>query len=61
MEYNWINTNNRVMVVDPKYGQKHKFTVWKVNICGSIHEFVAGEFSNTIWGFYLRSDAIGGL
>jgi len=27
--------------------------VYTVNIDGESHSFVAGEFSNCIWGFYL--------
>ncbi|MGI6334336.1 MAG: hypothetical protein ACOX1A_07045 [Saccharofermentanales bacterium] len=52
-EYEWNNTGESVLVEDPIYHQKFKFPVYTVNIDGESHSFVAGEFSNCIWGFYL--------
>jgi len=32
---------------------ERSFCLYKVVINGDTHSFVAGEFSNMIWGFYL--------
>lgn len=53
-DYEWINTGERVDVVDPLYGQKYKFPVYKVFIKGNEYEFAAGEFSNCVFGFYIQ-------
>jgi hypothetical protein len=52
-EYEWNNTGESVLLEDPIYHQKFKLPVYNVNIDGETHSFVAGEFSNCIWGFYL--------
>ena len=49
----WQETGERVKVIDPLYHDEKSFTLYKVVINGEIHNFVAGEFSNMIWGFYL--------
>lgn len=49
---NWENTGKTVHVVDPLYGQKYEFTVWKVRKADEVIIFASGEFSNNIFGFY---------
>ena len=52
--YDWQTTGKRVKIKDPIYHQDHTFEVWQVEIDGQIHRFAAGEFSNCVWGFYLK-------
>lgn len=44
-------------VRDPLYNQSFRFDVYQVTQGGTTVEFAAGEFSNGIWGFYVRSDS----
>ncbi|WP_418204034.1 hypothetical protein [Bacteroides sp.] len=52
-DYQWKTTGQRVKVRDPLYSQEYKFPVYTVVINGEEHKFVAGEFSNCVWGFFL--------
>ena len=51
--YKWQETGEYVKVTDPLYHVERSFCLYKVVINGETHGFVAGEFSNMIWGFYL--------
>lgn len=42
-------------IEDPRYGQSYKFDVCEIDVDGKRIEFAAGEFSNGVWGFYLRN------
>ena len=55
-DYDWQLTGKRVQVKEPIYGQDCVFEVWQVEVNGQQKRFVAGEFSNCIWGslFYWR-------
>ncbi len=53
-DYDWKRINQKVNVIDPLYNQKHEFNVYNANINGTIVTFAAGEFSNCIFGFYVR-------
>jgi len=50
----WIATDERVRVKDPRYGQDFEFEIWIIDIGNERIEFAAGEFSNCCWGFYTR-------
>ena len=52
-DYQWKTTGQRVKVRVPLYSQEYKFPVYTVVINGEEHEFVAGEFSNCVWRFFL--------
>ena len=52
-DYKWQETGEYVKVTDPFYHAEKSFTLYEVVINGEIHSFVAREFSNMIWGFYL--------
>ena len=52
-DYQWQETGEYVKVTDPLYHAERSFCLYKVVINGDTHSFVAGEFSNMIWGFYL--------
>ncbi len=52
-EYDWIPTGEKVEVNEPRYNQTHLFSVYTAEIKGKTRNFVAGEFSNNVWGFYV--------
>ena len=49
-----MKTGEKVVVKDPLYGQKYTFPVYKVNIQDEEYAFAAGEFSNSVFGFYIE-------
>lgn len=51
---NWVNTGDKVLVYDPSYNEPHYFNVYKIIVNNEEKKFVAGEFSNCIWGFYIQ-------
>ena len=53
---NWISQKESAEVTDPKYGIKKSFLVYKIKEEEKEIEFVAGEFSNCVWGFYVRKN-----
>ncbi len=53
-DYEWIRTEEKIDVADPLYGQKYTFPVYKVFIKEKGHKFAAGEFSNSVFGFYIQ-------
>src|SRR5262245_53525852 len=55
----WKHTWQRVpgevaSVTDPHYGQTFQFSVYRVTEAGRVIEFAAGEFSNSVWGFFQK-------
>ncbi|MCR8636789.1 hypothetical protein [Paenibacillus radicis (ex Xue et al. 2023)] len=51
---NWINTRETANVTDPLYKTIKKFTVWTIiSECKEL-TFAAGEFSNNVWGIYIK-------
>ena len=53
-DYKWNATNEKVIVVEPLHNQQHELNVYEVEIDGITVTFAAGEFSNCVYGFYLR-------
>lgn len=53
-DYDWVGTGEKIDVVDPLYGQAYRFPVYKVIIEEQEYEFAAGEFSNSVYGFYVK-------
>ena len=52
----WVSLNEpKAKVKDPSYGQSFEFPIYKVEHEGKQATFAAGEFSNCIWGFYVRA------
>lgn len=50
----WIHTGEFVMVKDPSYGNEYKAEVLNVESNSNKIEFLAIEFSNCVWGIYLK-------
>lgn len=51
-----LRLNQTAFVTDPKYGGVREFEIFEIDGPDGVIRFVAGEFSNSIFGFYLRSD-----
>lgn len=60
-DYEWKDTGESVDVTDSLYGQNRIFSVYSVEIKDEEHEFAAGEFSNGVWGFYIKEENSYGL
>lgn len=50
----WENTGKVAHVIDPLYGQKYEFIVWKVKKADKAITFASGEFSNNVFGVYIN-------
>jgi hypothetical protein len=53
-EHDWRDTKERAHVKDPRYQQDFTLHVWEIHSGGRVVAFAAGEFSNCMWGFYVR-------
>ena len=53
-DYQWNDTGQIALVVDPQYHKKHSFSIYTINIDGTRRRFAAGEFSNCLWGFFVE-------
>ncbi len=51
----WTPTGEQATVTDPIYPwQRYQFAVYTMTEGARTVEFAAGEFSNTVWGFFAR-------
>jgi hypothetical protein len=53
-KHEWKATKERAHVKDPRYHQEFTFHVYEIRSGDKIVTFAAGEFSNCMWGFYVR-------
>ena len=53
-KHDWRDTKERVHVRDPHYGQDFTFHVYEIGSAERVVTFAAGEFSNCMWGFYVK-------
>ena len=54
----WNTEYEKIIVKDPLYGALKTFNKYWIKNDNETIEFVAGEFSNCIWGIYLKPDLI---
>jgi hypothetical protein len=55
-EHKWVcRDGERAEVKDPLYGQSHTFHVYEIDAGGRQIIFAAGEFSASVYGFYIPS------
>jgi hypothetical protein len=50
----WQQIDDFVLVKDPLHDDLRIFDLYKIEIKNDDFEFAAGEFSNNIWGFYVK-------
>ncbi|MDT7830940.1 hypothetical protein RQM59_01030 [Flavobacteriaceae bacterium S356] len=51
-DHKWIDTKQKVNIRDPLYNQKYTFSIFEIQDGNKIIKFIAGEFSNCVWGIY---------
>jgi len=51
-EYDWKDLGENVEVRDPNHNQIHIFSMYLISKSGIEIRFIAGEFSNGVWGFF---------
>jgi hypothetical protein len=57
-KHGWMDTKERAHVKDPHSQQDFTFYVWEIRSGDHIVNFAAGEFSNCMWGFYVRKRVV---
>jgi hypothetical protein len=57
-KHQWHDTKERAQVQDPHYHQDFTFHVYEIQNGGQTVAFAAGEFSNSMWGFYVRKSFV---
>jgi len=55
-DHQWKGTGEKIHIKDPLYGQDFTFSVYEIIKNETTGEFAAGEFSNGVWGIYLKTD-----
>jgi len=53
-KHEWRDTKERVPVQDPHYSRDYTFCVYEMGTAEQFVTFAAGEFSNSIYGLYLK-------
>ncbi len=53
--YPWKDLRQYLNVKDPIYGQDHVMGIYEVSDGQITVQFAAGEFSNMVWGIYLKA------
>jgi hypothetical protein len=53
-KFDWTRRGDRAYVNDPLYNQEFCFSVYEIRSGDHLVTFAAGEFSNGVWGFFLR-------
>jgi hypothetical protein len=54
-DYQWQMIDKKVAVKDPQYGNLYSFSIYEIKVNDLKIYFVAGEFSNMVWGFYTQT------
>ncbi|MDL2287432.1 hypothetical protein LJB90_02580 [Eubacteriales bacterium OttesenSCG-928-G02] len=50
----WIKTDEKIILEDPYYEEKHDLNIYEVNINGELKRFASCEFTNSVYGFYIE-------
>ena len=53
-KHKWRDTKERAQVKDPNYHEDFTFDIYEIRHGDRVVAFAAGEFSNGLWGFYVR-------
>jgi hypothetical protein len=57
-DFKWEETGEKIKIKDPLYSQSYTFNVFKIQNDNIEILFAAGEFSNCIWGIYLKGNNV---
>lgn len=50
----WNRTGEKIQIKDPLYNQDYNFDVYEIENLNKNIKFAAGEFSNCVWGIYIK-------
>ena len=53
-DFKWEETGEKIKIKDPIYSKFYSFDVYKIHNDNVYVLFAAGEFSNCVWGIYLK-------
>ena len=53
-DFKWEETGEKIKIQDPIYPKFYSFDVYKIHNGNVDILFAAGEFSNCVWGIYLK-------
>ena len=53
-DFKWVETGKKIKIKDPIYGKFYSLGVYKIQNDNVDILFAAGEFSNCVWGIYLK-------
>jgi hypothetical protein len=57
-DFKWEETGEKINIKDPIYSKFYSFDVYKINNDNVDILFAAGEFSNCVWGIYLKENNV---
>ncbi len=50
----WKDCHERVEITEPRYGEKPLLNKYSICFDNEEHYFLCGEFSNSVYGFYVE-------
>jgi hypothetical protein len=53
-DFEWKSTDEKINIKDPLFGKNYSFDIYKIQTIANEIVFAAGEFSNNVWGIYLK-------
>ncbi len=55
----WVSLGDRIVVAHPTQSRDQRHPAWTYQVAadGRVVEFAAGELSNGVWGFFVRTPA----
>jgi hypothetical protein len=57
-DFKWEVIGKKIKAKDPLYAQFYNFDVFKIQNGNVEILFAAGEFSNSVWGIYLKENNV---
>ena len=54
-DYEWKSDYETIIVKDPLYGETKSLNRFRIELLNNKVEFAAGEFSNSVWGIYIKT------
>lgn len=57
-DFKWVETGEKIKINDPVYGKFYSLDVYKMQNDNVDVLFAAGEFSNCVWGIYLKGNNV---
>lgn len=55
-DHEWKDTGERIKIKDPLHAQEFTLSIYEITHDHIKAQFATGEFSNNVWGIYLKKD-----